>query len=648
MRKLILLLLFITTALNYTYSQDFKFGKVSKEELQEEKHPLDPDAEAAYLFKERRSYYNIITDGFQIITEIHERIKIYNKEGFSYATQEVFLSRNGSSRERLSGLKAQTYILKEGEIIEYKLEKDAIFDDNVTNYLTKSSFTMPNVAEGCVLEFTYKIISPFFFSIDDFSFQSGIPIKKLEAKFEAPSYFQFKPTHKGYLTIYPKHETKNGYQLGDIVKSTSYSLTNVPALKKEVYVDNINNYRSGISYELSAITIPGGMHKSYTQSWDDVTKNIYAYSSFGTELEKTGYFEEDLNILLKDITDPTEKMNLIFNHVRSTMNWNKYMGYGCNDGVKKAYKEKTGNVAEINLMLTAMLRYAGLNANPVLVSTKSHGIPFFPTNDGFNYVISSIEVNGTHILLDATNKYAMPNVLPERALNWMGRLIRKNGSSVEVDLTASDLSSQVVNMVVKINEEGSIEGKIRKNFTNHIALNFRDKNSDLDNEAYLEKLENTYTGIEIGEYEIKNNNKLYEPITETFSFRKDLGAEIIGNKIYFTPMLFFAESENPFKLEKREFPVDFVYPQSQKYLINIQIPEGYEIESIPESILIGLPDNIGKFSYNVNKGMANQIQLVAFLEINTDIISAVYYESLKEFYNLLVQKEIEKVVLTKA
>lgn len=646
MKKLILLLL-ITTALNYTYSQNFKFGKVSKEELQEEKHPLDPEAEAAYLFKDRHTYYNVVSDGFQIVTEIHERIKIYNQEGFSYATQEVFLSRNGSDRERLSNLKAQTYILKGGEITEYKLEKDAVFDDNVTAYLTKSSFTMPNVAEGCVVEFSYKIISPFFFSIDDFSLQAGIPIKKLEAKFDAPSSFEFKPTYKGYLPVKPKYETKTGIQLTDVIKSTSYSLTDVPALKSEVYVDNINNYRSGVSFELSSITIPGRLYKTYTQTWDDVTKNIYAYSSFGAELDKTGYFEEDLDVLLKGVTDPSEKVNLIFNYVKSTMNWNKYMGYGCNDGVRKAYKEKTGNVAEINLMLTAMLRYAGLNANPVLVSTKSHGIPLFPTTDGFNYVISAIEGNDTRILLDATDKYAMPNVLPKRALNWMGRLIRKNGSSVEVDLTASDLSSQVVNMIVKIGEGGSIEGKIRKNFTNHIALNFLDENSGLANETYLEKLENTYTGIEIDGYEIKNNNKFSDPIVETFSFYKDLGAEIIGEKIYFNPMLFFTENENPFKLEKREFPVDFVYPHAKKYLITIQIPEGYKVESIPESMLIALPDNIGKFSYNLKGGVSNQIQVVTSLEINADIVPAPYYESLKEFYSQLVQKETEKIVLTK-
>ena len=79
-----------------------------------------------------------------------------------------------------------------------------------------------------------------------------------------------------------------------------------------------------------------------------------------------------------------------------------------------------------------MLRYAGLNANPILVSTRSNGIPLFPTTDGFNYVIAGIEVQDAVILLDATERNSFPNILPNRALNWMGRLVRKDGSSSSV------------------------------------------------------------------------------------------------------------------------------------------------------------------------------------------------------------------------
>ena len=81
-----------------------------------------------------------------------------------------------------------------------------------------------------------------------------------------------------------------------------------------------------------------------------------------------------------------------------------------------------------------MLRYAGLTANPVLVSTRSNGIAIFPNRTAFNYVIAAVETPNGNILLDASDKFSTPNVLPFRALNWYGRLIRKDGTSEEVDL----------------------------------------------------------------------------------------------------------------------------------------------------------------------------------------------------------------------
>ena len=94
------------------------------------------------------------------------------------------------------------------------------------------------------------------------------------------------------------------------------------------------------------------------------------------------------------------------------MNWNERNGYSCQLGVKKAYQDKTGNVADVNLMLISMLRYAGLDANPILISTRSNGIALYPSRSAFNYVIAGIEVENQIILLDATNKYSLPGFYP--------------------------------------------------------------------------------------------------------------------------------------------------------------------------------------------------------------------------------------------
>jgi hypothetical protein len=104
------------------------------------------------------------------------------------------------------------------------------------------------------------------------------------------------------------------------------------------------------------------------------SETIYDYDDFGPELNKSGYFEDDLKLVWL-ILQLRSQNRCYFKTCKSNC-WNDYYGYSCNEGVKKAYKDKTGNVAEINLMLTAMLRYAGLNANPVLVSTRSNGIMF--------------------------------------------------------------------------------------------------------------------------------------------------------------------------------------------------------------------------------------------------------------------------------
>ncbi|MFD2564262.1 hypothetical protein, partial [Aquimarina rubra] len=59
-----------------------------------------------------------------------------------------------------------------------------------------------------------------------------------------------------------------------------------------------------------------------------------------------------------------------------------------------------------------------------------------------------------------------------------------------------------------------------------------------------------------------------------------------------------------------------------------------------------LPDNLGKFTFrsNVVNGM---IQVVVDETITAPVIPASYYPAVKEFYNQVIQKENEQVVLKK-
>ena len=644
------------------FAQDYQFGKVSKEELQEKFNALDSSASAAYLYKHRKSYYEYVEpSGFRLITEIHERIKIYNQEGFDYATKSNRLSTSGGSDEELRNLKAYTYNLIDGKIEETKLSKDGIFKTELSKYTNEYKFTMPNIKAGSIIEYKYRINSPFIYNVDEFVFQHSIPVKKIEARFEAPEYFNFKESTRGYLVITPKRSSQT-----DKIKLTSrtsigrsysedlafkkniteFDLKDVPALKDEPYVNNINNYKSSVKFELSYTKYPDSPLKSYSTTWTDVVKTIYDNSNFGAELNKKGYFEDDIDALISTVSNPQERTALIFNYVKNRVKWNGYYGYGTDDGVRKAYKEQVGNAAEINLMLTAMLKHAGLTAYPVLVSTRQHGVPLFPTLEGYNYVVSYVKLTDGDILLDATSRFSTPNVLPFRTLNWKGRVIAEAGGSTLMDLYPKQISENTIFLMGSLADNGDLSGGYRSIKKSHKALSFRERFVDVDRDDFIERLENKYDGLEISDYDVKNELDLGKPVVESYKFVKESQADIIGDKMYFSPLFFLRTINNPFKLSEREFPVDFGYPSQTNSKLVVNIPEGYKIESLPESSAIELPDNLGKFVYHIS-GAGNKIQLSVSHDINSAIINPAYYGTLKAYFAQMIEKENEQIVLSR-
>ncbi|WP_299253483.1 transglutaminase domain-containing protein [uncultured Lacinutrix sp.] len=663
--KLIILALF---SINICIAQNYNFGKISKEELQEQFNPQDSTANATYLYKYRKTYFLHHNNEFKLMTDVHERIKIYNKEDSDFATKEINLYEGNGRKESITGLKAYSYNFVDGKITETKLKKDGIFETELSKHYNQKKFTMPNIKKGTVIEYKYKIESPFYQNVDEFIFQHSIPIKKLEIKFEYPEYFGFKANAIGFLTIEKRQDTRQdkltiesksydqrfGVKTGtnkDELEYTSnidiYESNNIPALKNEPFVNNINNYRSLAKYELAYIKYPNSQIKEFSTSWEDVVKTIFDNSDFGDELKKSNYFKEDVNALLEGVNDPMEKAGLIFNYVKTKMKWNNYYGKYINVGVKKAYKEKVGNVAEINLMLTSMLRYAGINANPVLVSTRNNGIPLFPTIEGYNYIVCAIELLDNVILLDATSKYSTLNVLPVRALNWKGRIIRSHGSSALIDLYPKEMSSHTSFMSINLNDNTGIEGGIRNIYTAQKAMSYRSRYVDANKEEFIERLENKYDGIEISDYTVKNELEFSKPVIESYKVLVENQTEIIGDKMYISPLFFLTKEDNPFKLETREFPIDFGYPTKRVFRISINLPKNYNVETIPEAKVITLPDNLGSFKYNISANETS-LQIIISSEINTSIIPSQYYKVIKEFYKQMREKENEKIILIKA
>jgi len=640
----IILFLFVSVSV---FGQKSKLGNVTLEELNEKKHPKDSSAVAAILVKEGKTFFEFDREGkVYIITDVDVKIKIYKKEGYKWATHEVSYYVGGNNDEVVKYSDAAVFNVENGVIIKSKLKSEGQFDEKVNENWQKKKIALPNVKEGSIVEYSYSLKSPYIVSFPTWEFQYEIPVNQIKYQVHMPQYYIYNSLMRGSLIAdVKKHDMVNNlYNFGET--RTTYSMTDVPALKDEKFVNNIRNYTSMIEHELSSAEMNDGTTKKYAQSWDDVVKSIYDADGFGRELKASAYFEDEVNTLIADAKTNEEKMILIFNFVKQRMNWNEKYGYTCNNGVRKAYKDKVGDVAEINLMLTAMLRHAGLNANPIILSTRQNGIAYFPSRAAFNYVICGVEVMNDIVLLDASSKNTTPNVLPTRALNWFGRIIRKNESSAEVNLVPKKLSKQNIIVLASIENDGILKGKTREQSTEHNAYLFRENNLNIAKESYLEKLEKRYNGMQIDEYATANDKDLNSPVIENYSFVDKNLVETIGDKIYFSPMLQYTTTENPFKQEERKYPVDFSFPYQDSYAVTIAIPEGYAVETLPAPLNLAMQDNFGAFKYNISN-TAKSIQLKVTFEINQPSIGADYYDALKNFYKSMIEKQNEKVVLRK-
>jgi len=666
-------LLFIFPTLLFSQKPPIKPGKISIEELNMDHCPIDSNAHAMIICDYGKSYF-IYSDklGFQLFFDRIIRIKIFTKEGYDWADHSISLYKNESDKEKIRTLKASTYNLENGKIVKTKLKKSDIFSVEKSKHIDLEKFSMPQVREGSVIEIEYSILSEFFFNLNSWYFQHDIPTQWSEYNTKIPEYFRYKKTHKGYVglveneseirgmtvNISSKERTTNARK----VQSTTYensqleydevrehwAAKDVPAFIEEEPLTSSENYISKMEFELSSIHPPYGTISYYTKSWDDINELLLDNTKFGGQLNGGGYLKDMVEIISLTDGDNYSKMVLAFQYIQKLMKWDGNNSLYVDDNIRSAFEGKSGNSADINLMLVVLLEKLGIKSDPVVVSTRSNGMinPSQPTLSSFNYIIASAVVDDQRYLMDATSAKIPFGMLPKRALNGKGRLISKSQSDwVELD---TDKAYKTFSMyTLGLNEDMEFTGSIQSAYYDYAAYSKRNRLDNYPNkEDYIENLVNTNTGLLINKYELINTDNYSETYKEKFEISitdKTEGSEEI---IYFNPMFYEGITENPFKLEERKYPVEYAYPVNNSYMLILTIPEGFKVDEMPENCDVTLPNDGGRFIFT-SKVMGKNLQINSKVQITKKIFVPEDYESLKEFYNNIISKHAEHVVLSK-
>lgn len=652
--------------------QEFKFGKLSTSDFSLSADKFDSGASAVIIADIGTIKFEGNDKGFFNLLFTHfMRVKIINKNGFDIGGRGISLYHNSEGQyEKIISFKASTFILENGVIHETKLDEKSVFTVKYNEQIDDKKFSMPALKEGAVFDLEYTIRSPFPYRMKPWSFQGEYPRlwSELAVTIPPPLHYvrrvqgdqnYYIDTTKEVFLSYSIRES-NGVASDDNFNISGGSVyrrwvkKNVPSIHEEPFTTTIDNFYSKIIFQLSYVQWNKESERhEQASTWNMLSKTLMEDEDFGLALNReNGWMADVLAAIVQNAGSTEEKTNKIYRYFRDNFKTVSQEGYGkmglyTRHTLKEVFKNKQGNVAEINLLLTAMLRKAGINADPLILSTRDNGLadPSYPLLVEYNYVICVAFVNEKPVMLDAAEHYMGFGQLPVSCYNGWGHIINPD-KPFPIYFTADSNRENSLTSVIIINDEkNNMSGVYKKNIGKIESQEIREEIGNTSVKEYEKKIvAANESNLNIENAGIDSLEKFDYPLTLHYDFilKKTSGDDIL----YFNPLLNEGYKSNPFKSMDRHYPVEIPYLIDETFLLTMDIPTGYLVDELPKSTRVAYNENEGQFEYLIQKGESS-IQMRVRLKLNKTLFPTDEYTTLRDFFAFVVKKESEQIVFKK-
>lgn len=664
-KHLLPLIVLFSFAQNYLIAQDklnIKFGKITPADFDLSKQKYDTGAAAVIIADIGSSEFDGNNDGwFSLDYKRHTRIKIINKNGMDAANVEIPLYFSGQREEKVQNIKAVTYTLEGGKVIETELDKKSIFKDKYDKNYMKVKFTLPGVKEGCIIEYSYNLVSDFLQNLQPWEFQGDYPVLWSQYEVKMPEFFNYVFLSQGHFPLEHSVETsRSAYNISrsNTAGSTSHTslsasvawhkwiARNVPVLKEESFTSSIHNHISKVEFQLSQYRFPEQPVEDIMGTWSKLATLLMKNEDFGASLTKSNnWLDDELKPITQGVSDKLEKTRKIYAYVRDRFTCTGKRGILLSASLKTTDKNKNGYVADINILLAAMLRHEDIDAYPVLLSTRGHGYTneIYPLVNRFNYVVCGVTINDKTYTLDATDPSLGFNRLADECYNGHARAIFPDIAQAVYFNPDSLNEKKLVTVFIRSNKPGEWTGHFTSNMGYYESLNTRSKIKDKGEETFFKNIQASYTGeMELADKKVENLKELDQTIKVEYDFTMKQDEDII----YFSPMMNEGYKENYFKAAERSYPVEMPYVFDETYIFNFDIPADYTVEDLPKSTKVNFGEADGFFEYIIDK-TPEAIRLRSRLKLNRSYYEPEEYNDLREFFSYVVKKHAEPIVLKK-
>ena len=646
-RKAILVNL-LTCILASAYAQKIpiKWGQVDQEDLAMTHYEPDPSASAVVLCDFGELYFHFTNDVPMYTLTHHKRIKILNREGFSEGDISILFHADA----KVSKLKAQV-IAPDGT--KQSLSRQEMYKEKVIDDWYRQKFSFPGLQKGSVIEYRYEMSYTYTAAIPKWRFQEEIPVRWSEYRIEMLDWLDYASYTQGrqpdIVEQNPSSRVLAIYGTESLTVPTKhlrYVMKDIPALKEEPFITNMEDYYAMIRFQVKGIQPPTSSYQSFARSWAELAGDYKKE----VDWDKKSQIKDLLKVVTPAVNQadsPQEKIVVLYQFLSNNIEWDGTYSFLPEQKLEDCFTNSKANSGELNLLLIALANQFDIEAYPMLISTRSNGkmIPWNQDLSQFNHVIAIVKIGEDMQAFDVGDPLRPMSHPRINALNQQGWIADPAKPQWVGIPNPGNKSTQMFQL--SINESGNMIGNFSGRYEGYTTISSRRSIQSKGAKAYLtESMRAHLPEITIDQENIKNVEEVNHPLSITFNCEIADMIQENGDFLYISPVLLPEYTENPLKLEERTFPVDLAHTANDRYILMLDIPEGYAVEELPEKIRMTLPNSGAIFDFSCIE-IGNKVKVTSTLRFSQVEFLPAEYKALKNFFNLIIEKQEEQIVLKK-
>ncbi len=640
-RLLIFATLFVSVS-QQVNAEQYKWGKVTSAEWQLKETPLDTNANAVVLSDVAELSFAY---GAPAVFRRHRRIKILKQEGVKEANIQIpYYSKDFS--ESVNFIKAETLNMdpetKRVEVLPVD-EKD-IFVININENWSAKKFAFPGVTVGSIIEYSYVVESKHFIELKEWNFQCNLPTNHSEFTAKIDQGFDVKVVYRGFQL-----PAKYGK-----IKTSHWELDNLKAIKNEPFYPNAEDYAETIRLQLVGYLVGdptgGSEYIKVIDGWEAIAKRFREGDYYVTYVRDRDFTKPILKSIVDTSDNALAKAQKIFYYIQKNYTWNKHRDIDPNLSSKEMSEKRVGTTSDINMMLISLLRNSGLDASPVLISTKDHGpiTKAFPLLSQFNQLIASVTIDGKTYFLDAADDSYPFGTLPPADIATAGFKIGQNDFTW-IDIPFSNKFKADSYMKVDFSDPSASTMYWRTQYDGYAAVVIREKlEAEGNDEMFARRLilSDGYNW-DLDSLSIQNRKDNQKPLVIACYFHRSDSNFTAKDRIFLNSISHFSFEHNPFTAPTRTLPVDLGYPYEENMVVVYKLPKGFMVKDKPAKSDYMLPNG---------KGAAHFMASTSGVFLNTKLSFTVSnplffpneYPMLQQFFNYISQEQDQVFVFEKS